>query len=395
MDFGDVSARVRLGTNPETSADILNLLATDPDVTVRASVALNNAAPSDADLRLAADGDERVRMLLARKVLALLPGLPSGDQSLRCEQLMALLSTLVHDEASRIRGMIAELVAGSPDIPRHIVLALAHDSTIPVSSPVLRLSPMLEDTDLLALLLDPPHEAAYRAIAGRANLPGAAADVIAASADTDAIRTLLNNPSAAIREQTLDGLIARAHGEADWHGPLVNRLALPPRAAYALSEIVTGDWLTILADRQDLSPDLKSGLKQRLWARLAREHPVDSTIGDEAMMHAAKRLRLSSQLNEAAVQDAVQAGDVRRVSTLLAVAASVPLAIVDRAAGMRSAKALVSLVWRAGFSMQVGVPVQYLLGRLPPAAVLSKTEAGFPLGIEEMGWQLDMLAHGL
>lgn len=393
LDLADVSVRVRLGTNPETSPAILNVLAGDPDVTVRASVALNSAAPSNADRRLAADGDERVRMLLARKVLALLPGLSQSDQLRRSEQTVELLFTLVQDEAVRIRVMIGELLATLPGVPRHVILALAHDAAIPVGEPVLRLSPLLADSDLLALLQDPPHDAAFRAIAGRANLPGDVADMIAASADSDAIRTLLSNPSAAIREHTLDALIARAHGEPDWHGPLVSRPSLPPRAAYALSEIVTGDWLKMLAERQDLSPTLKSELKQRLWARLAGEHPVDSTIGDEAMMHAAKRLHLYGQLNEAAVHDAVSAGDVRRVSALLAVAAGVPLAVVDRAASMRSAKALVSLVWRAGFSMQLGVPVQTLLGRLSPTAVLDKPSPGFPMGIEEMGWQLDLLVR--
>jgi len=60
---------------------------------------------------------------------------------------------------------------------------------------------------------------------------------------------------------------------------------------------------------------------------------------------------------------------------------------------MRSAKALVSLVWRAGFSMQIAVPIQSLLGRVAPAGLLADSTPGFPLGVEEMGWQIDLLTR--
>ncbi len=81
------------------------------------------------------------------------------------------------------------------------------------------------------------------------------------------------------------------------------------------------------------------------------------------------------------------------MAAMLAVAAGVPLPIVDRAAAMRSAKALVSLVWKAGYSMRVASAVQALLGQLPPGAILhAGPDAGFPLGPEEMAWQIDFLA---
>ena len=391
--LGDLATRVRLGANPATPGAVLTELAADPVTTVRASVALNAAAPASADQRLATDQDEGVRMLLAHKVLAVLPDTGSGDRQLLSDKTADLLFTLVQDEAVRIRALLANVVGSIPGVPRGLILALAHDGEIPVSEPVLRLSPLLTATDLLALLRDPPHPGTSRAIACRANLPEAAADVIAASADSEAIRSLLANPSAAIRERTLDTLIARARAQMDWHEPLVRRPALPPRAARALSEFITSQWLQVLTERTDLSQTVKSELKQRLWARLAAEHPTDSAVADDAMMQAALRLEAHGQLDESAVQDAVTAGDVRRVTALLAVAAGVPLDVVDRAAGMRSAKALVSLVWRAGFSMQLAVPIQSLLGRLAPAGILRDTDPGFPLGVDEMGWQIDLLTR--
>ncbi len=391
--LGDIAARVRQGANPATPSGTLAMLANDPAVTVRAAVALNAGASSEADQRLASDPDERVRLLLTRKVLALLPNMSRADQQRLSEQTVAILSKLVQDEAVRIRIMVSEVLAGLPAVPRDWILALAHDAAVPVSEPVLRLSPLLSAGDLLALVQNPPHAAAHHAIACRADLPAAVADVIVASASNAAIRALLANPSASIREATLDQLIARAQLQPDWHEPLVRRPALPPHAARTLSEIVANHWLQVLTDRTDLPPAVTSDLKQRLWARLAGELPADCAIADGAMMHAALRLSARGQLDEAALLDAAHAGDSRRVAALLAVAAGVPLAEVDRAASLRSAKALVSLVWKAGFSMRSAGPVQSLLGRLGPAGMLTATVHGFPLGVEEMGWQLELLAR--
>jgi uncharacterized protein (DUF2336 family) len=391
--LGDLAKRVRLGANPATPAALLSELAADPAVTVRASVALNVGAPSAADHRLAGDPDERVRLLLAQKMLTALPDMSEAEQARLGDQTVDVLFMLVQDEAVRIRILVAEMLAGLPGVPRGLIRALAHDTAIQVSEPVLRLSPLLAASDLLALLHDPPHDAAHSAIAGRGNLPSAAADMIAASADNEAIRVLLANPSAAIRESTLDALIARAHDQPTWHEPLVRRPSLPPRAARALSEIITSQWLQVLTERPDLPPALQSELKQLLWARLAGELPQDSTVGDDAMMQAALRLESVGKLDEASLLDAVQAGDVRRVTAMLAVAAGVTLDVVDRAAAMRSAKALVSLVWRAGFSMQIAVPVQSLLGRVAPTSLLTESTPGFPLGVEEMGWQIDLLTR--
>ncbi len=116
---------------------------------------------------------------------------------------------------------------------------------------------------MLALLATPPHGQTAAAIACRADLPEAVADAIAATADSPAIAALLGNPAAAIRESTLDALIARASGETGWHAPLVRRPRLPDQAARALSEIVTGHLLDELAARADLPGDLVATIRQR------------------------------------------------------------------------------------------------------------------------------------
>ncbi len=386
----DETARVKLAVSQATAPDTLSRLAQDPSVTVRAAVALNPAAPGAADQGLAGDDDARLRLLLTRKLLAALPNLSRADQARLRDQTLHVLSMLVQDTAVRVRTMIAEVLAEMPDAPRTLILALAQDAAIPVSTPVLRLSPLLSDADLLRLLQGPPHAAAATAIAFRANLSAQVADAIAASDDAGAIRALLANPSAAIRETTLDALIDRAAGNPDWHAPLVHRPALPDHAARALAEIVASHMLEALAGRTDLRAETVTALRARLAARLAQNSTA--LPGDTGLLDQARQLEARGALDEAVLLDASARGETRYMAVILAVAAGLTVATVDRAAAMRSPKALVSLVWKAGFSMRVAHAVQTLLGHVAPGAILhAGPDAGFPLSVEEMAWQIEFL----
>ncbi len=388
----DLDVRVKLAANPATPSDILSFLARDDAVTVRAAVALNPSVTAAADRRLATDTDERVRLLLARKLATALPGLSDSTESQLRERTLGVLSTLVRDEAVRIRAAIAVVVADLPDLPRDLVLILAQDSAASVSEPVLRLSPLLSTDDLLGLLSAPPHDKAASAIACRTNLPFEVADAIAASVDSAAIQALLTNSSAAIKESTLDVLIARAANEPAWHEPMVRRPSLTDHAARALSGIVAAHLLQVLAERTDISPGVIAEIQHRLAQVLAKGKAPGIRVSDEALMDEARYLDTMGELTEAALLAALRAGDIRRASTLLAVAASVPLAVMDRAASLRSAKALVSLVWKAGFSMKASGPVQTVIGQLELRGMMLPTiSGGYPLTPEELGWQLDFL----
>jgi uncharacterized protein (DUF2336 family) len=384
--------RVRLGAAPDTAPALLQALAKDPSVMVRAAVAMNAVAPTQAHRILAADRDERVRALLAGKLSSLLPAASQPDRSALAEQALATLADMVEDEAVRVRTAIADVVKEMPQAPRELILRLAHDSAVSVADPVIRLSPLLSTEDLLALLADAPSPATATAVARRPGLQPAVADAIAASADTAAITALLANQSAAIREATLDALIARAAQHAEWHEPLVHRPSLSARAARALSEIVATQLLGVLASRGDLDPEVTRDLQRRLSERLAPAHAAQDEPTLERALARAHALLAEGKLDEATLISAAHRGEMRLATAMLAVAAEVPVSVVERAATLRSAKGLVSLAWKAGFSMHCAEPLQVLLGRLAPSAVLRACETGrFPLAVEEMRWQLDFL----
>jgi hypothetical protein len=393
---------------------------------------LNPAAPPAALHVLARDADERVRALLASKLAVLAPCLTETERSRLNQQAVEALGHLVEDTAVRVRAAIAEVVKEMPDAPRELVLRFARDTEIEVSGPVIRLSPLLTQADLLALLAASAAPQVALAVARRPGLAADVADAVADTSDTEAIRALLLNHSAQIRESTLDALIARAAGHVAWHMPLIRRPNLSPRAAQALSHIVADTLLAELASRVDLAPSVTAEVRARLTSRLqlvvATPHPGSTPIGAPARTAApapsttttpstgttptgsartgaamsmdaladARARAAAGRLTEAELLGVAGRGEARLAGAMLAVAANVPLAAVERAALLRSAKGVVSLVWRAGFSMKLAVPLQSLLTRLAPGLLLRPGPGGsFPLAAEEMRWQIEFLGRDI
>jgi len=389
----DEATRVRLAAGTGTAPQVLQRLSRDPSVTVRATLALNPGAPAEVEADLAHDADERVRIVLARRLGALVPNLSEAAQARLQQQTFETLTALVSDEAVRVRAAIAEEVRHMPDAPRAVILRLAHDPAVMVCEPVIRFSPMLTPQDLVALVATPPSPATLTAVARRPGLDETVSDAIAATCDSEAITALLSNASAQIREATLDVLAAQAADHTAWHEPLATRPALPPRAARALAEIVAAHLLEALAARPDFDPNLAQELHARLRARF---RPVDDSQpapSDQiTALSQARSLNRAGRLTEDALLAAGRRGDTGLATSLLAVKAGVPVAAVERAASLRSAKGLVSLVWKAGFSMRAAGAMQSLLARLPPDAIMgARPDGGFPLSIEEMTWQVDFL----
>jgi hypothetical protein len=300
----------------------------------------------------------------------------------------------VADEAVRVRAALADVLKEMPDAPRELILTLAHDPELPVAEPVIRFSPLLTEQDLLALLTKSPRHATVISVARRPHLNEAVCDSIAATANVAAIRVLLTNQSAAIREATLDALIAGGAEHTEWHEPLVRRPRLPAGSARKLSEIVANHLLEILANRADLDPDLLRELRGRLRKRLEADAcPPPTTYGGETMSWIGGTAP-GKRVTETMLLQAARRGDAKLVATLLANAAGVPLPVVQRAGALRSTKGLVSLIWKAGFTMTVAAPVQALLARLAPAALLGPDPSGnFPLAVDEMRWHLDFLGR--
>lgn len=374
----DAAARRRMAMRNDIAPELLFFLSGDPSAEVRAAVASNDAAPPQVESYLATDIDPRVRIALAQRLARLAPYLSDIDHDRLRRLRWQTLVRLVQDATTTVREAIADAVKIMPRAPRQLILALARDIESSVADPIIRLSPLLTDTDLIALIAAPPAEETVTAVARRSGLSAVVSDAIVETGIAPAIAALLGNDSAALREATLDRLIAGAAQETSWHEPLVTRPRLPAKAAQALAEIVAEDLLDTFAARADLDAKTMSTLRRRVGQRLTWLNRAETPEASEP--------------TATALADAIRCGDADAVAEMLATASGMSRAAVDRASQLRSPRALVALCWKAGLDMRVAMALQVMLGRIGPGAALVATASGdYPLSVPEMEWQLRFL----
>jgi len=393
--------RRAVARHSEVRPEVLYYLAADADPQVRAAVAANESTPVQADLLLARDRDDRVRVDLAQKIARLTPGLSEEQHERLREMTYEVLEILVRDQVTRVRQVISEVLKDVAKAPAGVIRSLARDTEILVAGPVLQYSPVLADEDLLQIIRNAPIPGALTAIARRMEVREPVADAIGDSPDDEAIAVLLENPSAQIREETLDRLVDRAPEVAAWHRPLVVRPWLPASAAKKLARFVAHSLIELLTERRDLDPKTVTEVKDVVMRRIdtapsakssvsepARKTPSVKTPVSEALARA-RQLKADGKLDEATILAAL-GGERTFARAALSVLGNLPSEAVDRVLSAHSAKGVTSLVWLCGLSMRAAVKVQVQLGQIPPSQALQPRSGGkYPMSDEAMRWQLD------
>jgi uncharacterized protein (DUF2336 family) len=399
----DPADRRRVAGDGAARPEVLYFLANDPDPSVRAAVAANRATPSQADLLLARDGDEAVRQDLARKIARLAPGLSAQESDRLRRSAYEVLDILVRDQIAKVRQILSEALKDVADAPPEIIQRLARDYEIAVAGPVLQYSPLLSDSDLIEIIGHSGAEAAA-AVARRRGVSAEVADAIDRSGDVAAITALLENPSAQIREETLDSLVERAPRIVPWHRPLVMRPALSGKAARKLATFVATDLLETLRARKDLDPETTREVAAVVMRRLAEtgDAPAGNAAAAQQAAEApvpaldrARKMHAAGTLHDEALLTALRQGDRAFVRAGLALLADMPVVCVDKIVAAQSAKGMVSLAWRAGLTMRSAFRLQVAFARIATSAAIEpNNEGGYPLPEEAMRWQLDFLTDG-
>jgi len=405
----DPEVRKALASRRDLRPEILYYLAEDPHPGVRREIAANQATPVQADLRLAADHDPVVRGDLAAKIARLAPGLSDDERDRLRSMTYEALALLARDQITRVRQILAETLKDVANAPPGVIRSLAHDSALEVSLPVLEFSPVLSDEDLVEIIQSHPTTGKLTAISRRSSVAADVAEAIAQTEDIDAIAVLLANPSAQIREETLDMLLERAPDVEQWHAPLVRRPQLSARAATRLARFVAESLLQVLQERGDMDPETKAavaavvrrrvedgGAEMADFRRGEQDQPAAAPEDDrdDKIMATVQRMRDEGKLDEAALFAAIATGDDEFVICALASLSGMPLDVVRKIFSSKSSKGTVSLIWKAGLGMNIAGIAQTKVAKISPSDVLrgSHGTAQFPLTEEEMKWQLDFFA---
>jgi len=390
----DAEARRALAQHPDARPEMLYYLASDDSPEVRLSVVRNPNTPQPACKILANDNNDEVRCELARKISTLLPGLDETEQVKLREQAIEVLESLASDQLPRVRQIVAEELKSADNIPRHVVMQLAHDVELAVCAPILEYSPLLNADDLREIIATTRVQGALTAIARRTNLDADVSADIAATLDIPAVAALLANESAQIREETLDAIIDNAASIEQWHEPIVLRPNLSIRAMRRISTFVASSLIDRMVESRGLPDDIVRDLRERVVERIRSDEfaPVE----DEDVQWQAKRIFDRGEITDTYVTSLLHKRRKGLVIELLSLRAGLPREIVRKIIEIGRPEAVTALAWKAGLNMRTAMFMQTDLASVPPARRLNaKGGVDFPLSEEDMEWQLDIYTKGM
>ncbi|MFM7607935.1 MAG: DUF2336 domain-containing protein [Alphaproteobacteria bacterium] len=269
----DTATRAMLARNATTPHEVLAYLSQDQEARVRASVVANSRVPMSVLQNLSRDEDAAVREALARRVADILPSLTNSAHDRLTQVVQPILLRLVEDSIAQVRFVIADAAKNLSTVPHDVVLRLAMDTEIRVAEPIIRLSPILTEEDLLTLVASPPSSATLQAVARRNGIEEAVTDALIAHGDRATIGTMLENASAKIRAASMEDVLNRARFNPEWFPSLMARPALTPDTAIRLAGVVADSLLRPLMQRQDVDPALLFRIRQCVADRLGLPQP--------------------------------------------------------------------------------------------------------------------------
>lgn len=386
LEERDRSARAELAGRLDAPPESLFFLAREGSPDTRRAVAANPSTPAHANRLLADDGDDDVRIELARKIGRLMPQF-SQEQNRKLRGLVIeTLERLAKDTLPRVRAVLAEEIKSLDCVPKRVVKMLARDVE-QVAAPILEYSPLLSDADLLEIITTAQARFALTAIARRRPLGASVSEAIAVALDVPAVAELLSNSQAQIRQRTLDKIVEHAAKVRAWHLPLVLRSDLSQRTIRRIAGFVSGALIERLSARHELDEKTRQVLNQHMRGRIddgdtdaAPEHPK---VNVEALFRAGK-------LDDGFVEAAAEAGHRDQVAAALAFLARAPIDIVQRILQTATARPVTALAWRAGLSMRAAFKIQRFVLRLKASELLpARAGIDYPMTEDEMRWHLD------
>jgi len=395
----DENVRLELVARPDVKPEILYFLADDASSKVRTAIAENQRTPHHADIILAKDKDANVRERLADKISRLAPELSPDDKHKVKKMAYDTLETLAKDELTRVRQILAEALQDVAGAPAPVIRKLAFDTELVVAGPILENSPVLNDEDLMEIIERGSTTGRLSFISKRKDVTEGVSEAIVATADEYAVALLLANPSARIRETTLDRVVDEAKDVISWHAPLVSRPQISGYAAKRLAGFVAANLIRVLSIRSDLEPDVLEEVKKAVTNRIEGGESdlkdaiqlEDTETPLEVAMGKVQKLKDKGDLNEARVRKMVSGGKKEEVIAALAIMNEVPAVAVQKAINAKNIKGVVSICWKAELSAKTAEQIQSVVVEIGDSEIMKAESGKYAMSDSDMEWQFEFV----
>lgn len=356
----------------------------------------SEAEDAAADAGVDGPGDDHD---LARKIAELTPGLSPAEQGRIYQITIKTLEVLVRDQMSQIRQTLAEVLKNIPSIAPDIIRELTEGRDLDVSEHIHEYAHVLSDDDLVLVITSDPIQGVLEAISRSQGAQGS----LAQGGDRKKLVNALGKANAHIREELLGEIIEKTPRVRAWNSAMIRRPNLPGRTARRIAEQAAQSILDELRQKVSLDEDTLTEIMDIVEKRLegteknasepTRRHEEEERKEDPVEVESrVQEMFENGTLTEEAVSDALYRGQQLFVIAGVARLAGVGKDLVNRAVRMRSAKSLIALAWKAGFSMRLAMALQLRLAGMPPARVMQPdTEGNYPMDEDAMTWHIEFL----
>ncbi len=390
---GSEKERLALACNERTSQEILYYLAqNDISKKVRKKVAQNPSTPLQASAVLSQDKDVDIRLMMAKRLVKILPSLDEDNYSQLYAYVVQSLGMLALDEVLKIRKALSETLKDYAKTPPNIAAQLAKDLEREVSEPILRFCMAVPDKDLIEILKTHPSNWAAEAIAERKEISAKVSEAVIDTGNVRAGIILTSNDGADISPALLNIIITRAKEHPEWHKSIATHKNLSPLMAQKLAAYVDKTIKKILMERSDFDSRTIDEISSIVQRRMDYEEEKKKSFDKSNPLDRAEALFKSGGITEDILSDAIAMRDKEFVFACLALKAGTSIANIQKVFDVRAPRSICAIAWKGGFSMRFALSLQQSFGRIPPSALIyPRYGTDYPIPEDQLIWQLEVL----
>lgn len=402
----DPTARQRLARHAKVPSEILFFLANDAEPQVRLEVARNEKTLWEADQILAKDADPDVRSAITDKIIEKIDG-PEDYENKESPlhrvwgKVVGVFDDLIEDSVAYIRRKVSRTIIAKEYFPKETVEKLLNHDDPEIATYAIQHAKGLSDDELLSLLATGA-DCMPAAIASRKDLSEHVVNAVVKNGDKAAVKKVVENKTADISDSTMDSIISSAETDEDIQSSLVDRPPLTLPVIKRIAMIVSQSLIKELIINNKLSREDAAVLFVDIQKRIDGEDMqklIKDVMNNEFFENnfgspeeTAYQDFLNGRLKEDIIRQAIECNQTVYVISALSLRSNVPIEAVQKTFDYKNGKALVAVIWRAGFSMRLALDIQQKLLKMRKGIVYPRNGKGFPFAPKEMSWQIDFFA---